>query len=93
MRRKTNNNLSNGCVHLSVGTAQREEASKSSSGTKDGSWSDGRSGHLSGDRVRPSRDVAVARLAVAWVLVAVVEGVGASISSSGSKDDSRSAVA
>ena len=90
---KQNNNLSNGCVHLSVGTAQREEASKSSSGTKDGSWSDGRPGHLSGDRVRPSRDVAVARLAVARVLVAVVEGVGASISSSGSKDDSRSAVA
>ena len=65
MRRKTNNNLSNGCFHLSVGTAQREEASKSSSGTKDGSWSDARPGHLSGDRVHHSRDVAVARVAVA----------------------------
>ena len=65
MHRKTNNNLSNECVHLSVGTAQREEPSKSSSGTKDESWSDERPGHLSGDRVHPSRDVAVARLAVA----------------------------
>ena len=75
-----------------MGTAQREEASKSSSGTKDGSWSDGRPGQLSREHVHPYRDVAVARLAAAWVLMAVVEGVGASISSSGSKDDSRSAV-
>ena len=93
MRRKTNNNLSDGCVHLSVGSAQREEARKSSSGAKEGSRSDARPGHLSGDRAHHSRDVAVARVAVAWVLVAVVEGVGASISSSGSKNDSRSAVA
>ena len=65
MHRKTNNYLSNESVHLSVGTAQCEEPSKSSSGTKDESWSDERPGHPSGDRVHPSRDVAVAMVAVA----------------------------
>jgi hypothetical protein len=65
MRRITNNNLSDGCIHLSVGSAEHEEARKSSSGAKEGSRSDARPGHLSGDRAHHARDVAVAKVAVA----------------------------